>query len=292
MSIYREKDGEMSRDYEVTGHITRIETARAIVDFVPTRLFGVTVFIDGELQFSAKDEYIYHEMLVHPAMMGAGARTNVCIIGGGDGLAAREVFRWRDVQHLDLIDWDVEFVNSVMEDDMYDLNELNIHSLHNDGLFVHAEDIRTIIQENRRYNCILVDLVDPSLRDGEQINMWIDILGGVRRWLAPGGSVVINAGGILPWSTETVTWLLNNCKSSFQDLESYIIQLYKVFVPSFGKEWCYILICPRQILPTIGDANRVGIQGLRYFNRDAWNNACTWTRDYNETLPVRAVNLN
>ena len=64
----------------------------------------VDFFIDLQLQFSSVDEFRYHEALVHPAMTLANSRENVLILGGGDGLAAREVLKYAEVQRILLVD--------------------------------------------------------------------------------------------------------------------------------------------------------------------------------------------
>ena len=64
------------------------------------------LFLNGKLQFSSSDEHIYHELLVHPAMSVAPRRDRVLILGGGDGLALREVLRYDDVRHVTLVDID------------------------------------------------------------------------------------------------------------------------------------------------------------------------------------------
>ena len=66
----------------------------------------ISCYINGRLQFNSADEYIYHENLVHPAMMIAPRRRNILILGGGDGLALREVLKYPDVESVTLVDID------------------------------------------------------------------------------------------------------------------------------------------------------------------------------------------
>lgn len=66
----------------------------------------LNLYLNGNLQFSSVDEAIYHEMLVHPVMALAKRRERVLVLGGGDGLAVREVLRWPDVRAVDLVDID------------------------------------------------------------------------------------------------------------------------------------------------------------------------------------------
>ena len=64
------------------------------------------LYLNGNLQFSSRDEYRYHEALVHPAMGRVASPRNVLILGGGDGLAAREVLRYPSVERVTLVDLD------------------------------------------------------------------------------------------------------------------------------------------------------------------------------------------
>src|SRR5690606_4057150 len=66
------------------------------------------LFIDGHVQFSSEDEHRYHEALVHPAMgwSAAAPPRRVLVLGGGDGLAVREVLRHEGVERIDLVDLD------------------------------------------------------------------------------------------------------------------------------------------------------------------------------------------
>lgn len=71
-----------------------------------SRTGATSLFINGHLQFDSRDEYIYHENLVHPAMLVAKERSRVLILGGGDGLAVREILKHEDVSELTLCDID------------------------------------------------------------------------------------------------------------------------------------------------------------------------------------------
>src|SRR5438552_745215 len=67
---------------------------------------GFQLFLDGNLQFASADEYRYHEALVHPAFAAAARHGEVLVLGGGDGLAVREILRHADVRHVTLVDLD------------------------------------------------------------------------------------------------------------------------------------------------------------------------------------------
>ena len=68
MFFYRETDGFIEREYKIVKVLEHLETDKALIEVVDTKEFGYALFLDGQLQMTMKDEYIYHEMLVHPIM--------------------------------------------------------------------------------------------------------------------------------------------------------------------------------------------------------------------------------
>jgi spermidine synthase len=267
MAVYRETDGDIVREYALVGEpALQFQTQRAFVEIAQTKEYGTALFIDGELQFTEKDEYMYHESLVHPCLMSASSRKRVCILGGGDGCAAREVLKWPDVQEVNIIDWD-EKVTDLFS---HRYASLNNWSLQDPRVIIENRNVQTLLQEERTYDCILVDLLDP--KDG-QVDLWYSILSIVKNWIAPTGAFVINAGGITPWQTDTANWLLQMIENKID----FPRVLYKTFVPSFGREWCFVLAGkqagkPPSNLPSM----------LKYFDETAWKHmyASTWTKDY------------
>jgi spermidine synthase len=238
--LFREKDQTLYRDYLLipNGNAIHFQTRKATVDIVDTKEYGPMFFIDGVLQASIFDEYIYHEFLVHIPMSYAQSNTSICILGGGDGCAAREVLKWKTVQTIDLYDWDLELVDYFRTHGTI----WNHGSLKNPTVSHEHTDVSALFlnSEIKRYDVILVDLLDPEYSDLQgKDTFWIKLLYLVKRWRKQGGSIIINAGGVSPWQTGCFFLLKQLCKSVFPELS---IIPYKVFVPSFGREWAFLLI--------------------------------------------------
>jgi spermidine synthase len=271
MSVYRETDGHIVREYSLSGSgWFQHRTEKALIEVVPTKEYGEALFLDGEMQLAFHDEYVYHETLVHPCFAAASSRKRVCIVGGGDGCALREVLKWPDVEQVDILDWDKEMIALFSTKYAY----FNGWAFDDSRVRIETNDIRSYINTKRSYDCILVDLVDP---DESQSELWLDLLEIVKSWIQPGGSLVLNAGGITPSQTDTVNWLLQHVQTA----PGYRRHLYKVFVPSFGREWCFVLLNEVKVvqmkkLPT----------GLRYLDDVAWHQAYTygWTKNYLESI--------
>lgn len=119
------------------------------------------MYLDGQLQFSSLDERIYHEALVHPAFSYASSHERVLIVGGGDGLALREVLKYNDVMNVDLVDLD----SMVLEVAKYvpKVVELNESSMHDPRVAAHPEDADKFINTvTAPYQIIIVDFPDPA----------------------------------------------------------------------------------------------------------------------------------
>lgn len=245
--LYREKDQTLYREYTLTpeGQIIRFNGTHAVLDIVDTNEYGRMFFLDGVLQAASVDEYIYHEFLVHPAMAYARDNKRVCILGGGDGCAAREVLKWKTTETIDLYDWDKEVVGYFRKHG----NLWNHGSLLNPKVQYQDTDISTQFASSKtsRYNVILVDLLDPDYKDLEQDNgFWRNLIKLVGRWRKEGGSIIINGGGVTPWQTGCFHRLETLCRSMFPHL---FVITYKVFVPSFGREWAFVLIAEKNSTP-------------------------------------------
>ncbi|NDY93173.1 polyamine aminopropyltransferase [Ideonella sp. TBM-1] len=122
---------------------------------------GIRLFLNGNLQFHSRDEYRYHEALVHPAMAGHGAPRRVLVLGGGDGLAVREILRYPSVQQVTLVDLDAHVTRLFSQQPL--LVALNAGALRAPQVRVVNADAYTWLQQHDEvYDVIVVDFPDPS----------------------------------------------------------------------------------------------------------------------------------
>ncbi len=130
------------------------------------------LYLNGRTQFSSDDEHIYHNMLVHPAMLASARQKNILIIGGGDGLALREILKWNP-DSITMLELDREMVRLFSEPVMVDgeqmnqmLLDLNKHAFSDERVNIIYGDaynsVDALICKNRKYDVIIVDLPDPS----------------------------------------------------------------------------------------------------------------------------------
>jgi len=203
------------------------------------RADDMRLYLNGNLQFSSRDEYRYHEALVHPALGRVAHPRNVLILGGGDGLAAREVLKHRDVEHLTLVDLDGAMTSLFSNTDV--LRALNGGSLTDRRMHVINADgfrwVREAGERPGRYDAIIVDFPDPV--DYSVGKLYTETFyRGVHRLLAPGGMVVVQSTSplVAPMAFWTVATTLE--AAGFAQTAGY-----HVYVPSFG-EWGFVLASP------------------------------------------------
>ncbi|MET8742778.1 polyamine aminopropyltransferase [Streptomyces sp. NPDC004728] len=151
---------------------------------------SLDLYLDGRLRVSARDEYRYHEALVHPAMN--GPRAHVLILGGGDGLAAREVLRYPDVRDVTVVELDRDVTRLARTDPA--LSELNGHAFRDPRLTaVTADAFNWMRAAHGSYDVVISDLPDPGISTSTKLYS-AEFYGLVAQALAPGGRVVVYGG--------------------------------------------------------------------------------------------------
>ena len=128
---------------------------------VTRSLAGVRLFLNGNLQFNSRDEYRYHESLVHPAMAAHGAPRRVLVLGGGDGMAVREILKHPSVEQVTLVELDPHMTRLFSSQPV--LAELNRGALASPKLKVVNADAFTWLQTNdTMFDVIVIDFPDPT----------------------------------------------------------------------------------------------------------------------------------
>jgi spermidine synthase len=248
------------------------------------------LFLNGNLQFSSRDEYRYHEGLVHPGLAALPQARRVLILGGGDGLALREVLRYRHVQHVTLVDLDPEMTR--LFSSHADLRRLNADALRDPRVRVVNDDAFTWLSgTDATFDFAVVDFPDPSnFSLGKLYTTTFYRLLSER--LTADATFVVQSTS--PLFARHAYW----CIVTTIEHAGMVTAPYHVYVPSFG-EWGFVLAGrrppprPRQLpdglrfltLGTVDDIfafprdmarvpvepNRLHTQALvRYYERE-WN---------------------
>lgn len=198
----------------------------------------VRLFIDGNCQFSTVDEYRYHEALVHVPMNQLKKRESVLILGGGDGLAVREVLKYDDVRQIDLVDLDAEMIRICSTN--ADIAAINENSLISDKLNVHIMDAFEYLETcEDQYDLIIVDLPDPNSEVLNKLysNIFYRMCGGC---LDPDGVLVVQSTS--PYYATDAFWCINKTIES----EGFNVKAYHLEVPAFG-DWGFNMASRRDL---------------------------------------------
>lgn len=204
----------------------------------------VRLYIDGHIQFSSRDEYRYHEALVHPLLTLPGSREHVLILGGGDGLAAREVLKYADVGVVHLVDIDPAMTQISRELPM--LAALNANSLDDARVRIFNEDALAFVNRpGLRYDRVIIDMPDPH---NEAINKLYsrEFYTMIRRRMTPQGVLVTQSSS--PLVTRRTFWCIEQTLAAvFAHGRSY-----HVAIPSFGV-WGFNMARNGEALPRTFD---------------------------------------
>ncbi|MDH6517618.1 spermidine synthase [Streptomyces sp. SAI-135] len=186
------------------------------------------LYVDGRLRVSGRDEDRYHEALVHPAMNGPHAR--VLVLGGGDGLAAREVLRFPGVRRVDLVALDPAVVDLARHDPA--LSRLNGHVYGDARVHVSTADAFRGLRTSApgpSYDVVIADLPDPGVTASTKLYSQ-EFYGLVRRVLAPGGRFVVHTGPVS--SRRRVFWTVEATLRA----AGLRTTPYRVGCPGFGAD--------------------------------------------------------
>jgi spermidine synthase len=207
----------------------------AYQEIVVTRRGGdMRLYLDGGLQFSTRDEHRYTESLVYPAL---GEETrSALVLGGGDGLAARELLRQPGIDTIVQVELDPAVIHLARTT----LRDVNNGALDDPRIDVVIDDAMTWLREPPPgarppggFDAVIVDLPDPDTPMLGRLYS-TEFYALATRALAPGGLMVVQAGSA--YSTPTAFWRT----VSTIEAAGYAVTPYHVHVPTFG-DWGFVL---------------------------------------------------
>jgi spermidine synthase len=190
------------------------------------------LYINGNLQFSSRDEHRYHEALVHPALASIPWAQSVLVLGGGDGLAVREILRYPNIKSVTLVDLDSEMTSLFSSSS--DLVLLNHGSLKDPRVrVINADAAIWIAQNTSTFDAIFVDFPDPSsFALGKLYSVPFYSL--VKKAVSSHGIVVVQSTS--PYFAPHAYWSIDATLKE----AGFLTFPYHAYVPSFG-EWGFIL---------------------------------------------------
>ncbi|MFB9078343.1 polyamine aminopropyltransferase [Flavobacterium procerum] len=213
------------------------------------------LYLNNNLQFSSADEYRYHEALVHPVMSIAKNARNILVLGGGDGLAVREILKYKEVQKITLVDLD-EGMTKLFKTNKV-LIDFNQNSLNNPKVKVINTDAYIWAKGcKEKFDAIIIDFPDPSNYSLGKLYS-LNFYQTIKTILQPDAAIVIQTTS--PYFAPKSFWCIN--KTVMQVFPQ--VDAYHAYVPSFG-EWGYT-IAINGFGTTFNAINRKA-DGLRFYN--------------------------
>lgn len=222
--------------FGIDNFIKSCKTKYQQVEIADTKIFGRILILDGKIQSSEFDEYIYHEALVQPAMLICPAPRRVLVIGGGEGATLREVFKHPAVEELVMVDLDQEVVELCQEH----LGSWHQGSFDDKRLRLLYMDARVYLENtNEIFDVIISDVPEP-VEQGPALKLFTkQYFTLLKEHLAPNGVFSLQAGDYgLPF-IEAHSAINNTIRQVMPFVRSY-----RAFVPSFNTEWGFIVASP------------------------------------------------
>lgn len=228
------------------------------------------LYLNGNLQFSSDDEYRYHEALVHPGLAALPGAKEILIMGGGDGLAVREILKYPQVRHVTLVDLDPGMTSMFKNSPM--LLNLNKRSLLSPKVkIINADAFTWIRSQKKRFDFIVIDFPDPSNYAIGKLytNSFYKL---VKQILANNGMIVVQSTS--PFVAPKSYWCVNKTMESV----GFFTVPYHNYVPSFG-DWGYILA---SLEPTYRKPQHFPA-GMRFISAESLNQMLYFPQDMKKT---------
>ena len=224
------------------------------------------LFIDGHLQFSQLDEHRYHEALVHPVMsMGESAPRSVLVLGGGDGLAVREILKYDSVERIDLVDLDPAMTD--LGKDFAPLRRMNLDSLHSDKVNLYNDDAFVFIKSaDQKYDRVIIDFPDPHNEAISKLYS-VEFYKMLSNHLTPDAVIVSQSSS--PFFARSTYWSISETMAAIFPATTN----YTVPIPSFGV-WGFNMAHMSE-----GDAVREMPESLSFLSDDVFAAAQVFGRD-------------
>ena len=222
---------------------------------VETPAFGKALLLDGNWQSSVADEFLYHEPLVHPAMLCRGQPRKVAILGGGEGATLREVLRWKSVDRAVMVDLDGEVVEACKRH-LPEMHRGAFEDLRAELVIGDARD--WLVSTDEKFDVVISDLSEP-LEQGPAYELFTkEYFLKVREILNPGGYLALQAGSVAPNEIQLFARVCNTVATVFEH-----VRPYASMIPSFAAPWGFALASaqgpdtlpnPKQIDQSLADS--------------------------------------
>jgi len=230
VEMYSENEGHLHGFKQV---LVEGRTDLQQVEIVDTCEYGRCLLLDGKMQSSQADGYIYHEFLVHPALITHPDPKRVLIVGGGEGATLREVLRHPGVNHVDMIEIDAKVI---------DFAKLHLAEWHQ-GAFadkrshlIVGDGRRFIENTSEHYDVLIIDVSDPGSEGPAYLLYTIQFYQAAAKRLTPLGLIALQAESSSVVHGEIMSSVYQTLKQVFP-----IVRGFEASIPSFDLPWGFCI---------------------------------------------------
>ncbi len=253
--------GRWRQGLPIKSKLAEVQSPFQKIEMFDTELWGKMLVIDGKIQACDFDEFVYHEMIAHVAMLSHPDPKRIMVLGGGDGGTLRESLRHPSVTEATLVEIDREVIR-VCQEFMPGLSSC-IEADKRVRLF--ADDAAIYIREARDLDVIMVDSSDP---EGPSESLFsLEFYQSLKGALSKEGIIALQAGS--PF------FFQEQLKKAFSDLKQVFryVRPYLIAIPTYpGGTWCLVTasdhldpvnLDPTELAARMGARN---LSGLRYYS--------------------------
>jgi len=186
--------------------------------------WGRTLLLDGKYMTSEVEGFIYHELLVHPAMAAHGKASSILVLGGGDGCSINEILKYQSVESIDLVELDPEVI---------EVSRIHLKPLHHDAfehykVKIHVSDAQAyLLGESKKYDVILMDLTDDCPPANHLYTQEFFKL--LQAHLAENGIAVMHCGTPF-YNPRTSSRILKQLRNQFA-----VVRPFGAYIPLYGS---------------------------------------------------------
>jgi spermidine synthase len=203
------------------------------IEILDTASFGKCLVLDGLIQSSVADDFIYHETLVHPAMIQHERPETALVIGGGEGATLREVLRYGSIRRAVMIDID----QAVIEACKIHLPEMHRGSFADERAELRFEDARAYLEATReRFDVAFIDLTEPMEEGPARFLFTREFYRLVSDRLTDRGLMAMQAGMTRVGELRFYAAMVKTLAAVFPAVEPY-----QSFIPCFATPWGFIM---------------------------------------------------
>jgi len=247
--------------YRLGPALYREQSPHQTIEVHESPQFGRLFRLDGDYMTSEKEEFFYHEALVHPAAASHGNIKRVLILGGGDGGAAEELLKYPSVERVVIAELDEAVIRVAREF----FGNIHRGALDDPRVEIRIGDGLAFVRDtDQRFDLVLLDLTDPDTPASALYTA--EFFASVKHILNPGGAMVLHTGSPV-FRPDVVTSIYQGLAKNFE-----VVAPMGLYIPLYGAYWS-LAVCSQQLDPRAVGSDQIAatlasarLDDLQYYN--------------------------